>query len=107
MRDAYDGNFNTINQAIYDAENKNMAFEMWLRALPLDSEITTKMADDIFESLNVVNDLKLLAGYLRTHRAKKSIERIKNDCTKLQRHKPEPGLYKFHHLFKSSLYGIA
>lgn len=64
------------------------------------------MADDIFESLNVVNDLKLLAGYHLTDRGKKILEKINNDCTKLQRLKPQPGLYKFHHLFRSNLYGI-
>ena len=106
MRDALNGDFNTINQAIYDADNKHLAFEMWLRALPLNLEISAKMAGDIFESLKVFNDLKFLAGYDKTIRGKKILEKINNECTKLQRLKPQPGLYKFHHLFRSNLYRI-
>ena len=39
-----------------------MPFEIWLRVLPIKLEITVEMADDIFESLKFVKDLKLLAG---------------------------------------------
>ena len=64
------------------------------------------MANDIFESLEYVNDLKLLVGKHETTRGKKIIAKI-NDCTKLQWDKPQPGLYKFYHLFKGNLYWIS